>query len=64
VAGQLDNALAECEAAIKLDATYLRSFIHRGYIYYKMGKFDNAMNDCTLVIDKDPESFPDLYYVR
>jgi hypothetical protein len=56
--------LEDCNSAIALDATYLRSFIHRAFVHYKMGNFDAAMSDCLHVLNQDKDSFPDLYFVR
>ncbi len=41
----LQDAVRSYEKAIELDPTYSWSFLHRGYVFLKLGKNEQAMED-------------------
>lgn len=62
--GNLDKGLEDINKSISLNAEYARAFCYRAYVYYLMGKAEEAMKDCEHVIKEAPTEIPDVYYVR
>jgi len=57
---QLDNALREFDAAIRMNPTGLNSFIGRGSVEYQMGNLDAALADFTHATQMAPS--PAAYF--
>ena len=68
--GDLDGAITDCNKAINIDKTILRSerstskfyqstfgsaYAYRGFYFQKKGELDKAIQDFTTAIDKEPE---------
>lgn len=52
--GDLDGAMRNYDAAIRLNDHYAPAYNGRGTIYSKKGDFDNAVRNCTRAIELDP----------
>ncbi len=53
-AGRLDEALADVNKAIELDANYLAAFVTRLFIWNKKDVHKDTSDDCTRIIELDP----------
>lgn len=54
VAGNLDEAMADLNAAIAADATNVNAFILRGEVYMQSGDYANAAADFAAALEVDP----------
>ncbi len=57
------RALADFERAIRIDSTYLNSYLNRGLCYRGLKAYSKALKDFSFCIAQDPE-FKDAYYER
>jgi tetratricopeptide (TPR) repeat protein len=60
--GDLAGALADCNEAMKTD-TSADVFDSRGFVYFRMGDYKNAIADCDAALDKHP-GFASSLFVR
>jgi tetratricopeptide (TPR) repeat protein len=60
-AGDLHAAVADCSAAIELDATYRMAFVERGRRLFDLQRFAEAVGDFTRAIDLDPNDGETVY---
>jgi tetratricopeptide (TPR) repeat protein len=58
-----DKAIADCNAAIRLDPKNARAFYNRGHSWFEKGEDDKAISDYNEAIRLDPHHKM-LYYVR
>lgn len=61
--GDLNDAIAELNAAVKLNSAYPPSYNERGFAYYRMGKYKQAVDDFDRAIKIEP-GYIDAYYNR
>ena len=60
LAKQFDAALADCNTAINLEIS-VGLIDDRGFVYYQMGQWDNAIAQYTAALRVDPASAASLY---
>jgi tetratricopeptide (TPR) repeat protein len=58
---QLDNGLADCQRAIQRDGFNASAHNVRGLIYYRMGRFDDALKDYDISLARRPNHAGSLY---
>jgi hypothetical protein len=51
---QFDECLADCDAAIDCDSTYLKAFVRRASVLERLEKLDEALADYDAVLEADP----------
>ena len=61
VLGQLQEALADCNEAIKLQPSNAQPWGTRGFVNFKLGQFDGAIADYDAALRIDPKRAPSLY---
>jgi tetratricopeptide (TPR) repeat protein len=59
--GQTQQALADCNAALKIKADAADVLDTRGFIYLKLGQSDNAIKDFDAALKGDPKLAGSLY---
>ena len=55
VSGQTQQALSDCEQAIKVKADSADVLDTRGFVYLKLNQFDNAIKDYDAALKRDPK---------
>ena len=60
--GMIDEAVAECKKAIKLDPNYADAHLALGSIYFAKGMMDEAVAECKKAIKLDP-NYADAHLV-
>ena len=61
VLGQLQEALLDCNEAIKLQPTSAQPWGARAFVNFKLGQFDNAIADYDAALRIDPKRASSLY---
>ena len=59
--GQTQQALADCNAALKIKADAAEVLDTRGFVYLKLGQSDNAIKDFDAALKGDPKLAGSLY---
>ena len=52
---RFEEALADLNKAINLQADWLEAYFQRAAVYYKQGNYQQAVKDYTICLDKDPK---------
>ncbi len=58
---QLDAALADCNAALKLKPDYDAALDSRAFVNFRMGNYSRAVGDASGALTLNPELAPSLY---
>lgn len=63
-AGQYEQAVAELDKAVALDAQFAQAYWARGEAWFGLGMYETAVTDFSRVIELHPETFPSIYIYR
>jgi tetratricopeptide (TPR) repeat protein len=58
---ELDQALVDCNAALKLKPDYARYLDSRGFVYLRLGKYDEALGDYNAALSTAPTQAASLF---
>lgn len=61
--GELNRAIDDYTRTISLDQNYVKAYNNRAVVYYKIGKYKEAIEDCNKYLTFD-KKWPDIYYIR
>ena len=61
IAGDLQQALSDCNESLRLRADDPNTLDSRGYAYFKLGQFDAAIADFDAAIARAPKLASSLY---
>ncbi|MCD4723438.1 MAG: hypothetical protein K8R63_01250 [Bacteroidales bacterium] len=61
---ELNEAINLFTESMKLDTIYIQAFIYRGLAYFELGKYDRALKDIEVVVDKKPEEEFLYHYIE
>jgi Flp pilus assembly protein TadD len=60
-AGQPQQAVADCNEALRLSPSDAATLASRGFAYLKLGQFDRAITDYDAALQQDPKHAVALY---
>jgi tetratricopeptide (TPR) repeat protein len=61
IGNQTQAALADCNAALKIQPDFADALDTRGFVYMKLGQTDNAIRDYDAALRADPKLAGSLY---
>lgn len=51
-----DKCINDCNDVIKMDANYLKAYHRRGKAYMELKKYEQAVNDFQVIMEKEPNN--------